>query len=520
MSYQSLEFLGFTALALLLYYIVGQKRQKWVLLAANTLFFVISGWENIPVILLSMLCSFFTAKKMGAIYAASDEQLTQCQSGAERKQVKTKAKAKAKKILVWGMVVVLGFLIVYKTAMFLLPTVNAARRKPIELSLPLGISYYTFMAVSYMLDVFWRKIKAEKNFVSYGAFLSYFPHIIQGPIDRYSDMSAVLNSGAKLCYQNITYGAQLAVWGFFKKMVIADRLSVFVNTVMADHLNYAGSVLLLSAVFSAFEMYCNFSGCMDIVRGISQMFGIEIAKNFDHPFFSKNTAEFWRRWHMTLSAWFRDYVFLPISISPKVTRLIQNSRNKWGARMGKALSVIIPSAAVWLLTGLWHGTGINYVAWGVYWFVLTTASSVLEPEFKKLNGFLRINTEAPSWKIFQMIRTFLLFAAGRVISTTSSLQDTASYFGRIFTDFQIGRLFDRSIYTIGWDRSNCLLAFVVLGVLWAVSMLQKKGSLREQASGWNTVFRWILIYAMLIAIAVFGMYGPGFEAADFAYGNF
>jgi len=401
-------------------------------------------------------------------------------------------------------------------------SLNEARDAKQQLNsfVPLGISYYTFMAISYMLDIYWKKAKAESSFLSYAVFLSYFPHIVQGPIDRYKAIGPQINGGAKLSYKNLTFGAQLSLWGLFKKMVIADRLGVLVSKVFSNYQSYSGSILLLASVFSAFELYCNFSGCMDIVRGVSQMLGVEIARNFDRPFFSKNAAEFWRRWHITLGSWFKDYVYMPISISPKMLRIVQKVKSRYGDRAYKAVAVIIPSGITWLLTGLWHGTGWNYVAWGVYWGLIIICSNVFAPEIEKLTKALRINTETQSWQLFRMIRTFMLFVISRILTTPAKISDSLGIFKRILCNFDIHSLFDRSVYTLGLDRSNFQLSLILLLILWAVSMLENKGSVREQIAGYNLVFRWILLYGLFFSIVIFGMYGPGFVASDFVYGNF
>jgi len=522
MSYQSIHFLLFAAVALLLYYIVGQKLQKYVLLLANLYFFFTSGPEHIPYILLSAAVSFLIGSRIGKIYNQTDADAAVCEDKKEKQELRAQGKAKAKKALILGMVLVLGLLVAFKIANLVIGNHNQTRdaAEQIRTFMPLGISYYTFMAVSYMLDVYWRKVKAESSFVSYAVFLSYFPHIVQGPIDRFKAVGPQINQGVKLSYQNITFGAQLTMWGFFKKMVIADRLNQFVTTVFGEYESYPGSILLVAAIFSAFELYCNFSGCMDMVRGVSQMFGIEIAKNFEQPFFSKTAGEFWHRWHITLGTWFKDYIYMPISISPKLIKIMQLVKPRLGNRAAKSVAVIIPTAIVWLLTGIWHGTGWNYVLWGIYWGAIMILSSVFQPEIAKLTEKLKINTKAGSWKLFQILRTFSLFAVSRIISSCDTVADSFRYFGRIFSSFEISALFDRSIYSIGWDRSNCQLALVLILFLLAMDKLQEKGSVRERVAGYNIVFRWILYYALLFAILIFGMYGPGYVASDFVYGNY
>lgn len=522
MSYQSISFLIFTFIVLILYYALGRKAQKWVLLGANLVFLYATGWQHIPFLLVSLLVSYLTGRKMGSIYDAADVQLAACQDKTEKKQIRADSKKQAKKFLVIGLIVVIGMLVLIKVAGFAIGAYNEGKKaaQQIDFFMPLGISYYTFMAVSYMLDIFWKKAKAEKNLVSYGAFLCFFPHIVQGPIDRYNTVQKTLNEGVSIRFENISRGIQLAMWGFFKKMVIADRMSVVVSTVFGNHAEYAGSILLLTAIFSAFEMYCNFSGCMDIVRGVAQMMGITLAQNFDRPFFSKGTSEFWRRWHITLGAFFRDYVYMPLSISPKVNGLIKKVREKHGVRLSKALGVVIPGAVVWLLTGLWHGTGVNYVVWGIYWFLLTTLSAIFEPEFKKLSEKIHLNTEGKAWQVVRMVRTFLLFVISRVLTSVDSIADSFGIFGGIFTRFNPGALFDGTLFTLGLKPFDFLFGIAMILVLWGVSLWQNKGSVREALGKQNAVLRWAVWFVLLFIILLFGMYGPGFEASAFTYGKF
>ena len=522
MSYQSISFLIFTFIVLILYYALGRKAQKWVLLGSNLVFLYATGWQHIPFLLVSLLVSYLTGRKMGSIYDAADVQLAACQDKTEKKQIRADSKKQAKKFLVIGLIVVIGMLVLIKVAGFAIGAYNEGKKaaQQIDFFMPLGVSYYTFMAVSYMLDIFWKKAKAEKNLVSYGAFLCFFPHIVQGPIDRYNTVQKTLNEGVSIRFENISRGIQLAMWGFFKKMVIADRMSVVVSTVFGNHAEYAGSILLLTAIFSAFELYCNFSGCMDIVRGVAQMLGITIAKNFDRPFFSKSASEFWRRWHITLGAFFRDYVYMPLSISPRLTAFLKKVRDKFGMGLSKALMVIIPSFVVWLLTGLWHGTGINYVLWGLYWFVLIASATVFAVPIKKFSGKIHLNTESKPWQVVRMVRTFLLFLFSRVLTSVNTLEDFGGILGGIFTRFQPGALFDGTVFNLGLKPFDFFFGIAMVLVLWGVSLWQNKGSVREAMDKWNVVLRWAVWFILLFAILLFGMYGPGFEASAFTYGKF
>ena len=251
------------------------------------------------------------------------------------------------------------------------------------------------------------------------------------------------------------------------------------------------------------------------------MLGLKLEKNFDRPFFSRSAAEFWRRWHITLGTWFKDYVYMPIVISPRVIGLSKRVRDRFGVRAGKAMMTTVPMMAVWLLTGLWHGTRWNYIIWGLYWGVLITGSTIFAPEIKKLTALLHINTEAGSWKIFQMARTFLIFMLAQIFTIPENLSDSMLLFKKIIFDFHPESLVDTTLYMMGLNMPNFILALVFTGVLWAVSYAQEKGvCVRERIGASNIVFRWAIYYIAFFTIVIFGIYGPAYNAADFIYMKF
>ena len=250
------------------------------------------------------------------------------------------------------------------------------------------------------------------------------------------------------------------------------------------------------------------------------MLGLKLEPNFDHPFFSKSAAEFWRRWHITLGTWFKDYVYMPLVISPRLIRLSKRFRDRFGPRAGKAVMTVVPLSVVWLLTGLWHNAGWSYVVWGLYWGGMIICSTVFAPELKRLTAVLRINTETGSWKIFQMVRTFLLFVVGRIITIPGDLAKSWQIIQNIILRFHPEDLVDGSLYTLGLDRPNFLLGVVCMFVLWSASMLQKRGSVRERLAESNIVFRWAAYYILFFSVVIFGIYGPGYDASSFVYMQF
>ena len=348
----------------------------------------------------------------------------------------------------------------------------------------------------------------------------YFPQIVQGPISRYNKLLPQFESPQKMTYERFCFGLQLMVWGYFKKMVVADRLAIFVNTVFGSLEQYQGFVILVAMFFGVFQLYADFSGCMDIVRGASSILGVELDENFDHPFFSRSVAEYWRRWHVTLGAWFKDYIYFPIAVSPRLMKLTKWCKEHFGAKAGKNISVIIPLSVVWLLTGIWHGTSWNYVLWGIYFGVIIICSNIFTEQYKKLAQYLHIRTERREWKVFQMVRTFCLFMLGRLIVLPGTLHGLKTAVSQLFSQCNLWVFFDGTFYTLGLDRPNFNLALICIVLLLIVENLQIRYSLRKRIAEFNIVLRWTIYYFAVFSIIIFGIYGPGYDAAAFVYGQF
>ncbi len=527
MSYQSPKFLIFSAVVLLLYYIVGRRRQKWVLMLGNLAFFAIAGIKYVPFVLVTLLATYFAGRKIGTIYENLNDRLASCKSPEEKKLARADAKTSSKKVLIMTLIVAVGLLAVCKYTIFALENVNrilnvldASQIPMFNMVLPIGISFYTFMAISYVLDVYWKRYEAEKDFVFYAAYLAYFPHVVQGPIDRYNRFKAQVKEGVKLSYHNLTFGAQLAIWGFFKKMVIADRLGLFVGTIYDNWTHYSGIIFVLATVIYSIQIYADFSGCIDIVSGISEMFGIKLDKNFNHPYFSKTMPEFWRRWHMSLGEWFKDYIYYPVSASSLTKKVKKHFKAKGQKRAEEIFNSCFPALVVWVITGIWHGAAWKFVAWGMFHALLIILGNVFGPTCQRINERLHIKTETFSWELWQMTRTFILCGIGRVFFRADGIGAALGIFKNMFSDLNIGAILPDNLFTYGLDTANFLLAVLSVGVLWVVDMLQERMGVRETLAKQNIVFRWLIIYAGIFSVLIFGMYGPGFNASDFIYGQF
>ncbi|MBE5926214.1 MAG: MBOAT family protein [Lachnospiraceae bacterium] len=526
MSYQTLEFIIFSAIVLFFYYLLGRKLQLIVLAIANIVFYVMAGPKYLPYLLTTMITTYLVGLFIGIIYDKCDKKLAQCTENSEKKVLRAKAKNRAKKVLLLALFVSLGLLAVCKYTGFVTKNLNVLfdkwdlpQIKMFNMVLPLGVSFYTFMAVSYVLDVYWKRYKAEKNFLVYGVFLSYFPHVVQGPIDRFNEFKEQIKGGVKFSYENITFGAQLTIWGFFKKLVIADRLGILVGNILDSWQEYDGSYIIVALLVYSIQIYTDFSGCIDIVSGISEMFGIKLKQNFNHPYFSRTMAEFWRRWHMSLNEWFKDYVYYPVSASGFTKKIKKFFKNRGLKRLEDVFSSCLPIIVVWLITGIWHGAAWTFVVWGLFHATLLICGKLFENILPKMCKLLHIDTENFGWYFIQMVRTYIFCCIGRIFFRAASVSQAFAMTKKIVTQTSFSALFNPEV-TFGLDLKDINVALVSVLILLVVDILQEKMRLRETLAKQNLIFRWMLIFGALFFIIIFGNYGPGYDASSFIYEQF
>lgn len=529
MAITSAAFLVFLGAVFCLFYLCPVKHRWIVLLLGSICFYVVAGAVKfLPFIVFTSAVVWLCARQIGRLYEEQEKALKA--EGLDRnakKEIREKYKNKAKQYLLLALILCVGILCVTKFTKYAVRYLNLISQalngtQPFSaawLLVPLGISYYTFSTVGYLLDVYWKRYTYENNFLRFFLYAIYFPHIVQGPISRYNLLGQELKKELRFDSRRVVFGMELMIWGFFKKLVIADRLNLFVSTVYNGQ-SRAGSIYLLAMFFDAIQIYTDFSGYTDIVRGASQIFGVELEQNFNHPFFSKTVPEFWRRWHMTLGGWFKDYVYYPCTISHFMKQLNKKTKKSMSERGSRFVTVVIPVFLTWVLTGLWHGTGKTYLCWGLYYGTLITISSAFQPEFEKLTKVLRIRTDTFSWQLFRMVRTFCCFMGGRVLTSPGSLHNTLMVVKNMIKYFHSWYFFDGTMLTFGIDGPQMVLIGVCILILWAVSMMQERFSVREKLAEQNIVFRWIIIMAALFAVIIFGIYGIGYDASAFLYAQY
>ena len=522
MTFTSLLFVAFAVAVAVLYFIIPIKYRWMVLFAGSAFFYAYAGLKFIPFLIFEAVITFFCAIMMERIRKSADDKLALAETKEEKSKIKEDCKKNCKTVLVAVIIIVLVILAYSKFAHYLVDYMAdflATRQLSIKVIVPLGISYFTFSSIGYILDIYWKRYSAEHNFAKYILYLMYFPHILQGPIPRYDRLGAQLYEGHTYDYTRMCYGIQLMLWGYFKKLVIADRLAIFVNNIYGDFKSSSGIMLVIATLFYSVQLYTDFSGCMDIAGGYSQILGISLDKNFRQPYFSQSVEEYWRRWHITLGKWFKDYLCMPVTVSKSVKNKAAELRKKKGSQAGKNYILIMSSIAVWLATGIWHGTGINYVVWGIWNGTLIVASSMLADKYVIAKEKLHIDDTSKSWQLFRILRTFVL--AGfipRIITRGGSMYAAAKIFKNIFTRLNIWELFDGSLYNHGLDRQNIGISLCAIAVLFVVSFIKEKEiNIRENVAAMPVIARWILYYGLIFSIVVFGIYGFNHDASAFMY---
>lgn len=525
-SYNSLLFFCGLLIFLAVYFLLRWKKAKqiWILIA-NVAFYIWEGWAVFGIVAATSVIVYVLTLRMEDIYCCFERRKKKLELTPKEETILLKKyKKRAKKYLWLGFLLILSVWIYVKIGKLW----GAQSVHTIQdwisgkgILVPLGISYYSLSVIGYLLDVFWRKTKPERNFICLLMVMTYFPHIIQGPISKYSQLFAQFESLPGFDYERVCFGLQRMIWGYIKKIVIADRLVIYTSAVFSDPSQYAGVEIVLAVILSIFQLYADFGGCMDIVCGISSVIGVQLEENFRQPLFSKSAAEFWTRWHITLGAWTKEYIYLPIAMNPnflKWTRKVKKSGKPWSASFVKAF---LPLVTVWLFTGIWHGTGWDYVVWGMYWCALMTLAKETKPLCDKMIRFMKIDVTRKYYKLWQSVRTCLLFGIGRMFTVTGSLAGCLLLWQRLWCESKVWVLFDGSLYQHGLEQKDFYIALLGIVLILVVDLLHEQGIRICQVLAAQPVFlRWVVYYGAIFTVIVLGYYGPGYQASGFVYGAF
>ncbi|MEG1924690.1 MAG: MBOAT family O-acyltransferase [Ruthenibacterium sp.] len=481
MLFNSIPFLIFFPIVALLYFITPVRLKTFCLLVASYFFY--ACWHPVHLLLLLALTllTYFGAFAL--------QHFVRCR----------------KMIFIVFLLACFVPLFFYKYAIFVLsgftPLLALASitidSSALSFFLPLGISFYTFTAAGYLIDVYRHKTAPVRNFIDYALFVSFFGTLVSGPIQRADVFLPQLRNLPKFDCNRVKDGLLLIAWGLFQKLVIADRLAIFVNEVYDHYYFYAGFTIAIATIFYAFQIYCDFAGYSDVAIGVAQVLGIQLSINFRAPYFSFSVQEFWRRWHISLSTWFRDYIYFPLG----------------GSRCSipcKYRNLMI----TFLVSGLWHGAGLTYLVWGA----LNGFYQVVEDFLKRKNWMKPPVTRKQ--KAGAALFTFLLIDFSWLFFRAPSLQDAFSILKTMFSRFNPWVFFDGSLYRMGLNRTNFLLAvFLIIGLL-VIDYLRQRMNLRAKLAAQKIGLRWFVYYAAIFSIIIFGIYGSAFDASQFIYGNF
>ncbi len=489
MLFNSSEFLIFFPFVTLLYYVIPQKLKNYWLLAASYYFYMCWNARYALLMLFSTAVTYAGARCMEKT------------AGGWRRFV-----------LAAGIVLNLAVLFVFKYSGFardVLAWLSARMHIQLQLPafdflLPVGISFYTFQALGYMIDVYRGDTYPEKNFFQYALFVSFFPQLVAGPIERSKNLLKQLAVPVRFQYDRARDGFLLMLWGYFLKIVLADRIAIFVDTVYEGYMTYGGWYLVIANVLFAFQIYCDFYGYSVIAMGAAQILGIRLMENFRAPYLSASVAEFWRNWHISLTSWFRDYLYIPLGGSRK-------------GSLRKNLNRLI----VFTASGLWHGAKFSFVVWGALNGLYQAAGELLKPLRDRAVKILHLNRASLGHRLLCMTGTFLLVDFSWIFFRANSFYKSFEIIRQMVSVKNPWVLFDGSLYQCGLDMKNFHLMIVCLGVLLLADVCRYKGiRIREVLMSQDVWFRCAVVVFSVCFILAFGIWGPGYDAAGFIYFQF
>ena len=482
MSILSFEFLIFAACTVLLYYLLPLRVRWTALLAASAVYVCLSGWYSalhLTVVALMMWVG-------GLLLARKKSRL------------------------------LLGLLVGLDMGAMLLLKYQPSFLDG-NLLLPVGLSYFTFQSAGYLIDVYRGKAEAQREPLKAWLFVGYFPQLVQGPISSWKELGQQLLTGHRLEPEQFVSGFQLLLWGYFKKLVIADRLAATTDALLQGD-SLPGWFVLGGVVLYTIRLYMDFSGGMDVVRGLSRMVGIELPENFRRPFFAQSVADYWRRWHITLGGWFRSYLLYPLTTSRAGIAMGKRASALLGKRTGRVLPGALATLLVFLLIGLWHAANWNALIYGGYFGIIMAASMLLEPVWKTMRATLRL--PRGGWMTpIRLARTWSLILLAQYFAFTASAQQSFALLSQTFVPWffaDCAARLNAVMAPLEW-----LIAGVGCAVVLMVDLLcERKVDVCSRLARAPIALRWPLLLLLILAIAVFGMYGAGYSGTDFLYTQF
>lgn len=540
MAFFSWQFIVFLIVSVTVYYMIPGRFQWIVLLISSGWYYLVGGGPRAAVfVAVTVVTTWGGACLMDRIPQREEKKLRSGEDAGEtgklsreqKKALKAVVQRKKRRIMVCVLLLNFGILGVVKYGGFVTSNLNSMfdhfrlgmRIPGADFLLPLGISFYTFQSMGYLIDVYRGKYSAERNVLKLALFTSYFPSILQGPINRHDELAGQLYAPHKFSGRRFREGILRMLWGFFKKMIIAERAAIIVNEVFGgfEQHRYAGFTIFVAALLYGVQLYADFAGGMDIVFGASELFGIRLRENFRQPYMARSISEFWQRWHISLGGWMRDYVFYPIALSKPFAKMQKNLKKKVNPYFGKVFPSFLASFLVFILVGIWHGANWKYVIYGIYHATFVSTETLFEQPYAAMRRLCRIRENASGWKLFQMVRTLFIVSIGRYCDVAPDAGTVFRLLRATFSKFNPWIFFDNSLYELGLDEKNFGLLIIMILLLAAVDLVNERGkTLRGVIAAQQLPFRWAVYLAAVSAILVFGMYGPGFDMASFIYAQF
>ena len=530
MLFTSYEFLIFAAVLLVVYYLIPGRFQWMLLLAASWIFYFIAGVSYLPYLLATALTVWLTALKIERLSLEQKAYLKEHRGSISREEKKACQARQAKVRRRWmaaAIVFNLCILAVVKYANFFITNVNSVISATggsgqisfLDIAMPMGISFYTLQAIGYLIDVNRGTYAAEKNFFRFALFVSFFPQLVQGPIGRYGELSKTLYTPHSFSRDNVSRGLQRVLWGYFKKMVIADRVLAGVSEITGNFGEYQGAFVFFGMLLYTAELFADFTGGIDITIGLSEALGVRLSENFDRPYSSKSLKEYWRRWHISMCSWFRDYVFYPVSVSSGMRRLGKFTGKHLGKGAARRIPVYISTFVVWFATGIWHGASWNFIVWGLANCIVLMISEELEPLYEKFHRKFSFSNKR-GYDVFRVIRTFLLVCCLNLFDCYSSIAETAGAFASMFTAGNWAVLFNGALLGLGLTGTDYIILAAGIAVMFIVGLLQKQGSIRDRIKRFAYPARFAIWFALFLAVLLIGAYGIGYDASQFIYNQF
>ena len=501
MAITSLVYFIFLLVTVVCYYILPKKWQWMELLFFSVIFYCLSTHpKTIGYLIISTLMAWVTTNML------------------EKSRENNKDRARS----IWQ-ILLFGTIIVDVVLWFLLK--GKAFVHIVDWMAALGMGYYTLQIIGYSMDCYWGNIKPQKNFLKLFLFTSFFPQLIAGPISRYSALEHIYEKHV-FQYENLAHGTQRILWGMFKKLVIAERVRPIVDMIWASPDVYGGCYTWIALLIYPLQMYADFSGCMDIVIGTAELFGIRLAENFNNPFLALTSQEFWQRWHITLGGWAKDYVLYPLLKSKFFIELNKRFKKKGHKKIGKFVSTTLGMFVLWGVMGIWHGDYKYIVGVSLWYWTILTIENLLEPIMTNFFTKLGCDTNSFGYKFFQRTKTYMIYAIGAAFFRADGVLEGIGFVKRLVCTFTNVAwnpwiLFDGSILQLaGTGQSlNVIIFGAVLMILVAI-LREKNGYARNWLDKQPLVFRWMIYIGLLVLTILYGKYGRGFQAAEFIYGGF